>query len=106
MQVDQTADDDLIVIDEVRHDLVLNSFFKMTADSIQQIRFDGIETATQDNFKELVQQGFVKVRREKVAKLRQNCLSQLVPISDTECLIVGGASNKECISVFNNVTCV
>jgi hypothetical protein len=46
MQVDQTADDDLIVIDEVRHDLVLNSFFKMTADSIQQIRFDGIETAT------------------------------------------------------------
>ncbi len=39
MQVDATADDDLIVIDEVRHTLQLKTFFKMTSDSIQQIRF-------------------------------------------------------------------
>lgn len=27
-------DEDLVVVDEIHHDLVLNSFFKMTSDSI------------------------------------------------------------------------
>ncbi len=29
-----------------------------------------------------------------------------MPISDNECLLIGGASTNECLVVFNNVTCV
>jgi len=32
---DPEVDEDIILVDEIRHDLVLNSFFKMTSDSIQ-----------------------------------------------------------------------
>ena len=41
-----------------------------------------------------------------MAKLKENCLSQVIAISDTECLLIGGASTPDCKTVFNNVTCV
>jgi hypothetical protein len=53
-------DEDIVVVDEIHHDLVLNSFFKMTSDSIQQVKFSGVYPTSCQNFKDLYQQGFVQ----------------------------------------------
>ena len=42
-------DEDLVVVDEIRHDLELNSFFKLLTDSIQQVQFSGLQQVTHEN---------------------------------------------------------
>ena len=48
-------DDELVVVDEVRRDLKLQTFFKLTNDSIQQIQFTGLEKVTQENCRSMFQ---------------------------------------------------
>jgi hypothetical protein len=46
-------DEDIILVERVRHDLVLKAFFKMHQDSIQKITFVGMERLKDGNFKDL-----------------------------------------------------
>ena len=48
-------DDELVVVDEVRRDLKLQTFFKLTNDSIQQIQFTGLDKLTQENCRSMFQ---------------------------------------------------
>lgn len=53
-------DEDIILVERVRHDLVLKAFFKMQQDSIQKITFVGMERLKDGNFKDLYTQGFIR----------------------------------------------
>jgi len=64
---DTTMDEDIILVEKVRHDLVLKSFFKMQQDSIQKIKFVGMERLKDGNFKDLYTQGFIRKEQERAA---------------------------------------